>query len=263
MAKNKESTALTATETTPDLRERFPIMAMEAAGLKELVASNLGTSTLRAFDLPQLKIPGAGGTTWEVPTIEGTQNKAEIEGIILYWRDTRVRFKYPFGQAPVGEKQRPLCKSEDNIQGIGDPGVLCARCPHSQWVNAPAGGKDTPPACNSKRLLFFLPEGEMVPMTIFLPQQSIEPCKKYFLGLMSKGLQPQDIVTAFSLSKERNPNNIAYAVARPKVAAKLTPEQKAPVRAYREAMMPVFAAFSVEQDGGAGGDGDDHVETYQ
>ena len=265
MAKDKNkpeepttSLATTAPAAPPpvddSIKERFPIMAMEPSGLKELVESNLGTGTLRAFDLPQLKIPGAGGTTWEVPSIEGTKNVQEVQGIILHWRDTRVRFPYEFGKAPPGVKNIPVCKSEDNIAGLGPdpaPGTLCAKCPHSQWQG------DAPPTCDTKRLLFFLPEGEMLPMTLFLPQQSIKPCRNYFMGLMSKGFNTHSVITGITLSKETNPGGIKYAIARPRMVGKLTREQAAPILAYRQAMMPVFGAFSVEQDGqGYDGEGD-------
>jgi hypothetical protein len=40
-----------------------------------------------------------------------------------------------------------LCRSEDGITGIGDPGGICKECPMNQWVNSTTGGKNTPPAC--------------------------------------------------------------------------------------------------------------------
>lgn len=41
-----------------------------------------------------------------------------------------------------------LCRSEDGVVGVGDPGGDCESCPLSKWVNATDGSrKNTPPAC--------------------------------------------------------------------------------------------------------------------
>ena len=36
---------------------------------------------------------------------------------------------------PQGNFDKPQCRSNDSKTGIGDPGVNCATCPKSQWVN--------------------------------------------------------------------------------------------------------------------------------
>lgn len=41
-----------------------------------------------------------------------------------------------------------LCRSEDGLVGVGDPGGVCEDCPLSKWVNATDGSrKNTPPKC--------------------------------------------------------------------------------------------------------------------
>lgn len=41
-----------------------------------------------------------------------------------------------------------LCRSEDGLVGVGDPGGNCDDCPLSKWVNATDGSrKNTPPKC--------------------------------------------------------------------------------------------------------------------
>lgn len=46
-------------------------------------------------------------------------------------------------------KDKLRCSSPDSIQGHGDPGVLCADCPFSQWTDRPSHSTNAPPACTA------------------------------------------------------------------------------------------------------------------
>ena len=51
----------------------------ELAAMQELVAEAVQDDVTQ-FDLPEIKVPAGGGTSWEVPTLEGDQaHAAEIE----------------------------------------------------------------------------------------------------------------------------------------------------------------------------------------
>lgn len=80
---------------------------------------------------------------WLLP---GGYTTQEFDAVVLGMRRSRIRATKP----PQGSQERPvmLCSAPDAVQGYGNPGILCAECPYSQWGEKdPRTGKGTPPEC--------------------------------------------------------------------------------------------------------------------
>lgn len=151
----------------------FAIMTSEIS-FKDVIEENLGGSAFSVFDLDTIKVPAAGSTNWEIPTLEGTESAKTVDGVIVGKRTVRSFFNKPFD----GSGEPPLCASQDGEIGYGDPlekGVSerrsCASCPMNQWGSDPKGGKGK--ACTEKLMLFMLRETEMLPAVVVVPPSSL------------------------------------------------------------------------------------------
>lgn len=49
---------------------------------------------------------------------------------------------------------RVMKRSEPELQGTGDPGGFCAKCPKSQWTPSTTGGTGRPPECTLIHILY-------------------------------------------------------------------------------------------------------------
>lgn len=62
------------------------------------------------------------------------------------------------GLPPLPDGDGLMCRSLDMVQGIGDPGILCARCPLSQWE----GRTGAPPCSETYNLAALTETGDVV-----------------------------------------------------------------------------------------------------
>lgn len=231
--------------------ETYPVLGMSVAELTELIQANVGTQqgAIGKFDLPRLKVPGAGATSWNIETFLGRQTLPYLDVIFLYWRDGRTYWEQEYGSGP---KSPPDCKSEDGVTGTGHPGGICATCPLSQFDDDAQSMKDKKPKCQRKRLSFVLVNGELMPWTFFIPLMSIDPFKKYLLRLISARKPFWQVVTRIELEPASNSGGIEYAKLKPSVAGILDAEQVKTMAAYIKNMSGVFAAVQMdaEREGG-------------
>ena len=100
-----------------------------------LLNGNLGGSQLQVSDLPKVKIPTGGSTTWLVPPDDAPAK--DVEGIVVYQHDLRAMF----AQNENGgiSNDPPLCTSDDAKVGRGVPGGDCSRCVNAMYGSAGAG----------------------------------------------------------------------------------------------------------------------------
>ncbi len=247
--KINETTEPTTTETALAVStSSFAIMNSELS-FKDIITENLGGSAFSVFDLDTIKVPTAGGTSWEIPTLEGTESTKTLEGVIVGKRTVRSFFNKPFD----GSGEPPLCASQDGEIGYGDPlekGMserrACSNCPMNQWGSDPKGGKGK--ACTEKLMLFVLRETEMLPSVVVIPPSSLKVMSKYFLRLAGKGRVYHSVITSLALAKVKNATGIAYAEVVPSVAGELSAQESAATRSYHESLSSLFATMEVPEE---------------
>lgn len=244
MAKS-ESTALVTMHGHPYLALGSTLNPEEIAAV---IKENTGGAGLTAFDLDRVHIPVGGTTTWIVPSIEGDVETKEIEGVIIYWRDVRSYWRDPF----TGAGTPPDCASLDSDRGVGDPGGSCAVCPNAEFGSHQGNGVGQ--ACKQIRQLFILTPGSLLPTVVALPPTSIQPVRKYFLGLVAKSLSYWHVVTKLSLEKTQNKGGIAYSRVVPAYVEPVPADAMPALRNYRDSIKPQLESHSfVDADVSADG----------
>ena len=221
-----------------------------------------------SFDeLPLIKVPAGGGTSWELPNGEPAK---EFQGIILDRQETRGYWISSFEETGGGSP--PDCSSLDNRHGNGmydgthfnaegdllNPGGLCqvngvARCPMAQW----GSGKGNAQACRLiTRVPILLPDA-LLPAILRLPPSSYGKndqdgiaagVRKYEVNQVSLGRRLWQVITAVSLVKDTSAGNHEYSAARFRSLGNVPPALAAVVKRYREAFLPTITAAAVEAE---------------
>ena len=191
--------------SVPSKQERNSLAILDnTQSIKEVIQNNLGNEKLTSNDLDNVKIPGAGSTTWEIPAIDGVEHTQEITGIIINWTTTRALFDGEY----TGEHKTPLCSSDDGIRGEGEPGGFCPQCPLSQFGSAEKGGGQ---ACKMNRHLFILRPNKILPIVITIAPGSLLNLKKFFIRLASENTSYWAVTVKLTLTKDRNSEGIEFS----------------------------------------------------
>lgn len=201
---------------------------------------NLGGEPISMTDLVRIKVPSGGGTTWEVPTVEGDDELVkEIQGIIIFSKMTRAYWVDEF----TGAKNPPDCSSDDGIIGRGDPGGLCVNCPMAQWESSPKG--DGNQACKKVQLLFVMVPGNVLPYLIPVPPGSLKNVRKYMVGLSGKGISYSQCVTSFKLTKADSKKGITYSQIVPAIVDRIPTQLVGQVKSFIDQNRGSFAAAKI------------------
>lgn len=217
---------------------QYSALAMPPEKLGMAIKDNLGNQKLTRFDLESIKVPGSGGKTWQIETLEGSEAVPAITGVIVTWRDNRGYWKESFARSGGGTP--PDCQSDDAIWGIGDPGGDCATCRFAQFGSAvredgtPGAGQ----ACKLVRLLFVLQEKSLLPAVITCPPGSLKLVRSYFRRLTSEAIPYHHVLTRFTLENDRSETNILYSQINPTLAGRLSEEEIAKVAEYMKLLQP-------------------------
>ncbi len=226
--------------------------------INEAIATNISGGGISDFDLPRVKISGGASPRWIVPTLEGEETLARIDGVIVFSRDTRVYYKTAFGKS--SGKQPPDCSSSDGITGKGKPGGECSRCPLAEYGSAEEG---TGQACKQVKQLFVLRGDLLLPEVVSLPPTSLKGARQFFLKLTTQGIPYYQALVGLDLEKAQNAASIQYGKAALKFLRRLTPEESARAQQYHElcrtlavrvptGLDPETREQSTEQAGGEG-----------
>jgi hypothetical protein len=233
----------------------YAALSISKDELRDIVQENLAGQTIGEFDLDRIKMPAGGGTSWEVPGLEGTETKKEIFGVVLLHKESRSFWKEEYS----GGSQPPDCSSPDAqfAPPTGEPGVatpkdgrgfyICEQCPNAQFGTAKDG--DGPgQACKQTRQLFFLTPESIIPLIISLPPTSVKPARQYFLRLASHGVKASSVVTKITLVKDKNQGGIDYSKAEFAMAGRVDAEAALRISAYADELRPVFARVEAKQE---------------
>mgnify|MGYP003325361237 FL=1 len=199
-------------------------------------------------DLPRIKMPSAGSTTFELP--DGTVSKA-FEAIILHRQPQRAFWAAEFS----GENNPPDCSSRDNLHGEGlygiqdgtasaaNPTGLCKGCPMAAW----GSGKDGGQACRQLTQLFLLMPGALLPTRFTLPPSSYKVAQTYALNLVAMGVRGlHRCTTRVSTVLEKSAGGISYARLSLEMVEPLPADVAAKVDAYRQQIVPAVTGQPVE-----------------
>lgn len=215
-------------------------LAEDPAEIEAIIQENLGGQEVTEFDLPRIKVPSGGGTTWEIPSLMGIESERVLQGIVVHFKLTRA---YWTPEQDSGTP--PTCRSNDGITGVGEPGGPCGTCPLAVFGTAlDDSGKPAPgQACNAKEIWFMLRPGSYLPVVVALPATSLRGAKQYRVGqLGSAGVRLPSVVTAITLETMRNGKGDQYSIAKPNVAGMLEPDEAAAAVKYARKLRPIFDA---------------------
>jgi len=195
--------------------------------INEAIAANISGGGITDFDLPRVTISGGASPRWIVPTLDGEETLARIDGVIVFARDTRVYYKTAFGKS--GGKQPPDCSSPDGVTGKGTPGGECSKCSLAEYGSAEEGAGQ---ACKQVKQLFVLRGDLLLPEVLSLPPTSIKGSRQFFLKLTTQGIPYYQAMVGIELEKAQNAGGIQYGKAVMKFVRRLTPEETAQAVQY-------------------------------
>lgn len=216
----------------------FALLRMAPNDAHDLLRDALGGESLKISDLDRVKVPSGGGTTWELPTLDGEKAVKEIEGVIIHRATRRAYWEYAMEDRPDDDDGRPQCSSSDGELGVGEPGGACATCPYNEFESDIKGGPGK--ACKEMRQLFVLTPDDILPLVVTIPPASLANVKAYLLRLLRAQLSPSDVVTKITLTKAENNNKIKFSKVTLERSANLEPDARLRVREYATMMAPAF-----------------------
>lgn len=205
----------------------------------EVMAENLGAGGLSPNQLDRVKVPAGGGTTWEIPTLDGRGEAIkELQVIIVAAQDVRAYYATAYD----GGNNPPDCYSLDCKFGVGDPGGPCEACPWSQFgTGKDANGNPTnAQACSQKKMMLCIREDSTLPFVISAPPGSLGAVSKYFMRLAGANLPYYGVVTSLTLEKVKSGNGTPYSMVKPEFVRALTAEEVPGIKAYRANLLPMF-----------------------
>jgi len=135
----------------------FPELAADSGFTQEELARDMDGLQL---GFQRVKIPGGGSTQFELPG-EDPDNPEEVkylEGVIVDSHNANTRWPE---DSEYDDNTPPVCQSPDGKLGYGDPGGICASCPHNQFGTGPKGRSKS---CKNMRMIYLLRDGEYMPI---------------------------------------------------------------------------------------------------
>jgi len=218
----------------------YVAVSTPAQEIAELFTDNFGGEKLDVFSLTTIKVPSGGAQQWEIPTLDGQEYDSTIQGVIVGIQKSRSYWAQGLddgdGSAP------PDCQSPDLETGVGAPGGLCDLCPFNAWGSAGAGK-----ACKEKWKVFVLRETSLLPVVVDFPPTSLRAMNRYRLALTEQNLRIADVVTAFSLEREKSNSGITYSKILLQYVGKVDENSRESLRRYTKSFSPMIAAASVKQ----------------
>lgn len=188
-----------------------------------------------------VKIPSGGGLYFEVPGDDEEPDAVKVlEGVIVHHHPVNAFWS----EAYTGGNEPPDCFSMDGKQGQGDPGKQCQYCEYNEW----GSGKDgTGKACQNRRRLYLLREGEIFPLLLSLPPTSIGNFGSYLSrAILQKGLRSYGVVSEVKLKKATNKGGIEYSQAHFKLKDPLEPQVALQLKDYGRAVKAFAGGVSVQ-----------------
>lgn len=221
----------------------YAILTGQPKEIREIIQANIaGGFGITEFNLDRVRVPLGGATAWQIPTLEGSQSRESMSGIILYYKDQRAYWEQGLDQ--TGGGMPPDCTSADGETGRGEPGGACAQCPHSQWGSS--GENRRGQACRTVRMMFVVPPDGVIPLVLSVPPSSLKSVIAYFLRLASNRIPYYGCITKFSLNPIKMSGfDVAQIV--PTMEARLTPEEMSAIKDIAKSLIPAIKKAQPEE----------------
>lgn len=160
-----------------------------------------------------IKFPSGGGVAFEVLDDNGEVDAIkEIQGVIIDHHPMNSFYAKKFD----GGNESPDCSSLDGEIGYaklsaplpwaGDK-MHCSLCPANKF------DEDGTKKCRNQRRVHLMRENEIFPIRITIPPTSLKAFKDYIMGLTSKAIAFQSVVTSIKLKKAESKGGIIYSAA--------------------------------------------------
>lgn len=190
-------------------------------------------------------VPSGGGLAYEVPSDNPDEPdmKKEFKAVILYHHPVQSYYKEKYS----GANDSPDCSSFDSINGIDkETGEIrnCKECPLNVFGSGENGGK----ACKTKRRIFLLLEGSVIPVIFSLPTTSLKDFSKYIMRIVGKNKKSFQVVTKFTLKKEQNTGGISYSKVIVNIERDLTAEELKSILPLTEQVKAMAKNMKPEQE---------------
>ena len=186
--------------------EKYAVLAPGAEDFGTAMRENFGTGSMSKFDLDRVRVPSAGGLTWQIPGLV-TQESKEIEGVIVAWAKPRQYWSKRLEDSDGS--QPPDCSSVDGLTGKGTPGGECAICSMDKWGSGNKAGHEDeeggPKACKQTMELYIVRETDRLPLAIVAPPSSLNNIKVYMRHLASATRPFYSVVTRLTLEQRKDP----------------------------------------------------------
>jgi hypothetical protein len=230
MAKDK-ALATQQGETSLALAESYP-MFDPTLDIRSVVTANLGGGGASRFDLERVTIPAGGGQIWTLPSLDGkAKGSPSIVGVVIDVKQARAYWSRPLEEGGGAE---PDCKSDDCINGKGQPGGHCEDCQFAQWASDPKGGNGQ--ACKIKATVLIVPVGSILPIALELPATSIKEWRKFALTKLTNARRPYwSVEVEVTLATRDKP--VKHSVAQFGVARMMDENETVQARAYGDAIL--------------------------
>jgi hypothetical protein len=234
--------------------EGYAALQIPEEDLNAIVEENLAGQKISEFDLDRIGMPAGGGTTWEVPTLEGSEAVKQLQGVIVYWKEARSFWKEKYS----GANDPPDCSSPDAKTATGDPGYpvpvdengrfICAQCPNAEFGTAIDDKGEPGPgqACKLQRQMFLLTPAALIPLVVSLPPTSVGEAKKYFLRLASAGVPYYSVVTQIALKAGQSKGGIKFSQADFTMGYRLEGEEATRIKDFAAKLRPAFEQVEVQ-----------------
>lgn len=202
-----------------DVGKWVPV-ATDVKEISAMLRDNLGTDKISIRDLVRVTVPAGGVTSFTMKALEGEYETKEITGVIIAVMNTRAYWSGEY----TGQGSPPDCVSLDSCTGMGTPGGECMQCPYSLFGSA-KDGASRGQACKQRRLLFLALPDEVFPLILDLPPTSLKTTGEYLRNLVTMGkVRMYQVVTSFTMRKEKNKDGIAYGQVQCRMVQKLSPD---------------------------------------
>lgn len=225
-----------------------------------LLKETLEGQDVTEFNLARVRIPAGGGTSWEVPTLTGTEPAKELQGVVVFYKNSRSYWEedYSGGNEPpdcsAADAKHARASGEIEIPAAVDEGgrLLCDTCKFSEWGSSESGsGRGQ--ACKMTRQLFLIVPDRMLPLVVSLPPTSLKRASQYFLTLADYSKDYKRIITKISLEKTSGQGVPDYSIASFTAGEDIADDVAQVVAQYAEALRPHFEAVRVESAAEVGG----------
>lgn len=231
-------------DETPD--SSYLPVTIGQAKVDSMINTTLGGEPLTPGDLDKAVNPAGKSTKWSIPDVDGSNIEiAEPTGVIVHSKSKRAYYEKEY----TGGSDRPDCYSDDGITGHGAPadacGGLCADCPLSKF----GSGKNGSQACDQKKRVWMLMEGDMLPTVIDMTPINFRALRKYGVKLVNKRHKNlNEVVSKITAATQTSNSGFPYPHVTVSLVSELPPDDAQKMVDYSESMVPMLDAVSIRDE---------------